>query len=305
VTGWLRRGAAAASLAGERGDLWQPAMLASFVYGGWLPLLLVIAPPDGNDLEYFGVSLITSGVYPLNVVALSFAAVAACILLLLLAVVAETALDGLLRRRPIRNASRMAWSGLAILLLATLPVVVAGAGLVMAIVAAAPGVYISPDVETPVLARLAGAVLPYLVAVALAVLIGQSFGGLALRLAAAEDGRDTMGAIRAAARRLLRRPFGPVGVALVGWVKDLLLAAASYLLLRSLWSAVGDRLSAGPPLRPETLLLLVGFVGIWLAVLIVGGALHAFVSAWWLAELSSLPQGAGTASLPARQRDPV
>ncbi len=280
-------------------------MLASLVYVGWLPLLLVVAPPDGNDLEYFGVSLITSGFYPLNVIALSVAAVAGFILLVLLAAVAETALVGLLRGRPIGGASRMAWSGLAILLVATLPVLLAGAALVMALVSVAPGVYISPDVGTPVLLRLAAAILPYLVAVGVAILFGQSFGGVALRVAALEGGRDTTGAIRAGLRRLFRDPLGPLGVALVGWLKDLLLVVGGYLLLRGPWSAVGDRLSGGPPLRPEALLLLVGFVGIWLAVLIVGGTLHAFVSAWWLAELPSLPRGAGSGSVPARQQDPM
>ncbi len=280
-------------------------MLASLVYVGWLPLLLVVAPPDGNDLEYFGISLITSGFYPLNVVALSVAAVAGFILLALLAAVAETALVGLLRGRPVAGASRMAWSGLAILLVATLPVLVAGTALVMAIVSVAPGVYISPDVETPVLLRLAWTVLPHLVAVGAAILVGQSFGGVALRVAALGSGRDTTGAIRAGFRRLVRDPFGPLGVALVGWVKDLLLVVGGYLLLSGPWSAVGDRLSGGPPLRPEALLLLVGFVGIWLAVLIVGGALHAFVSAWWLAELPSLPRSAGTEAAPANQQDPV
>jgi len=167
VTAWLRRGAAAASLAGERGDLWPPATLASLVYLGWLPLLAVVAPPNGNDLEYFGVSLITSGAYPWNVVALCVAAVAGFVLLLLAAAVAEIALAGLLRRRPTRAASRTALSGLAVLLLATLPVIVAAAALVSGIVAVAPGVYISPDVQTPVLLRLAGALLPHLAGVAL------------------------------------------------------------------------------------------------------------------------------------------
>jgi len=305
VTAWLRRGAAAASLAGERGDLWPPATLASLVYLGWLPLLAVVAPPNGNDLEYFGVSLITSGAYPWNVVALCVAAVAGFVLLLLAAAVAELALAGLLRRRPTRAASRTALSGLAVLLLATLPVIVAAAALVSGIVAVAPGVYISPDVQTPVLLRLAGALLPHLAGVALAILAGQVFGGLALRLAIHDAGHDTAGAIRLALRRIARDPWGPFGVALVGWLKDLVLLAGSYAALRALWAPVADRMSGGPLTRPETLLLLVGFVGIWLGILALGGALHAWISAWWHAELSPAGTPAVAAPLPTTQPDPM
>lgn len=305
MTGWLRRGAAAASLASERGDLWPPAMLASFVYVGWLPLLLVVAPPSGSDLEYFGVSLITSGAYPANVIALSTAAVAGFVLLVILAAFSEVALIGLIRRSPVGEASRSAVSGAAVMLVALVPVIIACALLVMAIIAAAPGVYVSPDVATPVLLRLAAAVLPYLIGVALAILIGQVFGGLALRAAIASNGEATLGAIRSAFGRLARAPLGPIGVAVVGWLKDLLLLAGSYALLGAVWGPVDDRLGGGPLARPETIPLLVGFVAIWLGLLMVGGALHAFVSAWWLAELSPDRAPLADEQSPAGQPDPM
>lgn len=304
MIGWLRRGAAAASLASERGELWPPGMLASLVFLGWPLLLLIVAPPNGNDLEYFGVSLITSSSYPANVIALCVAAVSGVLLLVVGSAAAEIALNGLLTRRSPRAASRSVPSVTAILLLASLPVIVASAALVMAIVAVAPGVYLSPDVDTPILIRLAGAVLPYLAGVAVAVLIGQVFGGIALRLAIAEGGQDTAPAIRGGLRRLVHAPWGVAGVAVVGWAKDLLLAGGSYLLLHALWGPVSDRLTAGPLARPETLLLLVGFVGIWLVLLMVGGALHAFVSAWWFAELSPASEPIA-ASWPAGQPDPM
>lgn len=305
MTGWLRRGAAAASLAGERGELWPPATLASLVYLGWPLLLVVLAPPNGNDLEYFGVSLVTSGTYPANVIALCVAAVSGFVLLLLAAAAAEIALVGMLTRRTVESASRTALSGVAILLLATVPVMVALIALVLDIVAVAPGVYISPDIQTPILLRLAEAVLPYLVGVAVAILIGQVLGGMALRLAISNGGRDAGPAIRKSLRRLGRRPWGPFGVALVGWLKDLLLAGGSYLLLRAVWAPVSDRLTAGPLARPETLLLLVGFVGIWLVLLVVSGALHAFVSAWWFMELSPEAEPTAAPSWQAGRPDPM
>ncbi|HET6744763.1 MAG TPA: hypothetical protein VFH90_02825, partial [Candidatus Limnocylindria bacterium] len=45
-------------------------------------------------------------------------------------------------------------------------------------------------------------------------------------------------------------------------------------------------LSDGRVANPSTLLLLLGFVAIWLALLLVAGALHVVVSAWWAMELA-------------------
>ncbi|HSM38532.1 MAG TPA: hypothetical protein VK838_04300 [Candidatus Limnocylindrales bacterium] len=286
MTGWLRRGAAAASLAGNRGDLWPPGTLAWLVYLGWLPILLVVAPPSGDDLEYIGVSLITSGSYPANVIALSVAAVAGFLLLCLLAAVGETALFAALRRAPGLATSQTGLSALAVVLLATVPVLIALAALVSGIIAAAPAAFTSPDVDTPVLLRLATALTPYLVGLLIALLVGQLFGGLALRVAIREAGRGTADAIRQALRRIVRDPWGPLGVTVVALVKDLLLFAASYGLLRVLWTPIQAGLGAGPLASPTTLLLLVGLVVTWLALLLIGGALHVAISAWWLAELS-------------------
>jgi hypothetical protein len=138
VTAWLRRGAVAATLAGERGDLWPAGALAWLVYAGWLPLLLVVAPPSGSGLEHLGVSLVTSGAYPANVIALAATMVAGFCLLLLLAAGCEIALAGVIRRSAPRTPAAVALGGLAIFLLAAAPVIVAGAALVLAIVAVAP-----------------------------------------------------------------------------------------------------------------------------------------------------------------------
>lgn len=305
MNGWLRRGAAAASLAGDRGDLWPPAMLASFVYIGWLPLLLVVAPPNGSDLEYLGVSLITSSAYPANVVALAAVGVTGFMLLVFVAALAEVALTGLLWRTPVAAPSRTAVSGAVLMLMAMLPVFAALALLVLAIVAAAPGVYVSPDVSTPVLLRLAQAVLPYIVGLAIAILVGQVFGGLALRAGIDRGDGATSGAIRITLRRLARDPWRPLGISTIGWAKDLLLFACSYAILHIVWGPVHDRLSGGLLARPETIPLLVGFVAIWFGLLMVGGASHAFISAWWLAELSPMRGPSVNEVRPPGQTDPI
>lgn len=305
MTAWLRRGAAAATLAGERGDLWPAGALAWLIYAGWLPLLLVVAPPNGSDVEYFGVSLVTSGSYPANVIALSAALVAGFCLLLLLASACEVALAGAVRRAVRHPQSGAALGGLAILLLATVPVIVAGVALVLEIISVAPGVYTSPDVSTPVLLRLGAAVFPYLVAAAVGLVVGQVFGGLALRLLVRDPAHDTAAAIAGALRRLARDPWGPLGVALVGTLKDLLLTGVGYLVLALAWRPVSESIQVSRLTSPPTLLLLVGFVGIWLALVMVGGTLHAIISTWWLAEVSPVPPPEGHRSHADAQPHPV
>lgn len=285
---WLRRGAAAASVAGDRGDLWPAGALAWLVFAGWLPLLLVVAPPSGNDLEYLGVSLITSGSYPANVIALSVVAVAGFLMLCLLAATSEVSLVAALRREPRLASSRTGLGAMAVVLLATVPGVLAGALLAIGLVAQAPAAFTSPDVDTPVLLRLLLPVLPQLLVLVVAVAVGQLFGGVALRITSWDAADGTGGAIRAAARRIGRDPWAPLGVALMALIKDVSLFVASYALLRVLWGPIEASLGPGLLSSPTTLLLLVGFVATWLALLLIGGALHVAISAWWLGALTPI-----------------
>ena len=285
MTGWLRRGAAALAVASDRGELWPAGTLASLVYLGWLPLLAVVAPPDAGDLAFFGVSLIASGAYPANVVALAVAAVAGLLLLYLLAVTAEAAL--LQAMAPGREPARPRLTGaLAVARVASLPAAAAAGALALAIAGQAAGAFTSPDVDTPILLRLVLAVLPFVIILLLAVLLGLVVGAIALRRLLGGEAAGFGAALGGAFRQLRRAPAGPAGVAVVGWLKDLLLLAVAYALLRVLWAPIGGLLGPGLPGSPEALLLLVGFVAIWLALLLAGGALHVALSAWWLAELT-------------------
>ena len=51
-----------------------------------------------------------------------------------------------------------------------------------------------------------------------------------------------------------------------------------------LWIPIGSALDGGRLATPGTLLLLLGFVAIWLGLLLVAGAVHVAVSAWWAIE---------------------
>jgi hypothetical protein len=85
-------------------------------------------------------------------------------------------------------------------------------------------------------------------------------------------------------RDLAAAPARWLGVAAVGWIKDGLLVVGSWALLRTMWETIQDSMGPGLFARPQSLVLLVGFVAIWLILLLVGGALHALISAWWLLE---------------------
>lgn len=287
MSAWAKRGAYALQLAGDRADLWPAGALAALAYLGWLPLLLVVAQPDGGDLSFMGVSLVSSGAFPANVVALSVALVAGFVLLCLLAGLAET---GLLRMAAARDAAqppfgRATLAALVAILVAALPAVGALGAVLVGLAAAAPGAFTSPDLDTSVLVRLAGAVWPFLVLLVLAAIVGQALGGAALRRSLAAPDRPLAESLSTAAGDALRRP-GVLALAAAAAAKDVAVLASSYALLRVLWAPIEQRLADGRLGSPETLLLLLGFVAIWLGLLLAAGALHVAVSAWWALELA-------------------
>lgn len=296
MSSWLRRGAAAATLAGERADLWPAGTLAWSASLGWLPLLLAVAPPDVDDVAGLAVSLYSSGSYPANVVALAVAAVSGFMLLAMLAAAAEVAIVRALQAqapargestRPARHvpsSGAATLAGLAVVLLSAAPALVAAAWLAVRIATEGPAIYSAPGSESTIVPRLAAAVLPQIALLAVVLLLSQALGGSLLRRAISAPS-DRLGAVlRDGLRDVARRPFRPIGVAAVGVLKDGLLLAGSWALLQVLWRPIGAALGPGLLDSPQVLLLLVGFVAIWLILLLVGGALHAFVSAWWLFE---------------------
>ena len=288
MRGWVRRAVAAAQLAGDRSDLWPAGALAWLAYAGWLPLLLVLAEPDPNGLAFLGASIYSSGAFPLNVVALSAGAV---ILITALCAIAATAEAALQRDAAIAERSMQTpfWQGaltaFAIALAATLPAAVAVTALVAGGVAVGQEVFTSSDIDTPLLIRMAGPLLPYLVVVALAVLVGQAFGGVAIRRALAAPDTAVGETLTSSVRWLVRRPSS-LGVAFSGMLVDAAKVIFTFALLRIIWAPIATRLTDGRLASPDTVLLLLGFVAIWLALLLMAGALHVAVSAFWAMELA-------------------
>jgi hypothetical protein len=81
---------------------------------------------------------------------------------------------------------------------------------------------------------------------------------------------------------------------------DLISALVSLALLRALWGPIGAALDGGRLATPDTLLLLLGFVAIWLALLLAAGAVHVAISAWWAMELARGGTWTGAAGAGAR-----
>ncbi|HEX5397348.1 MAG TPA: hypothetical protein VFX74_09725, partial [Candidatus Limnocylindria bacterium] len=170
-------------------------------------------------------------------------------------------------------------------LVAALPAVAAAVVVVAGIAAVAPGEYQSPDIGGPLGLRIARDVAPFAVLLLVAVVAGQAFGAAATRRALHAPRLSVAGVLAAAVRDVLRHAWHLAILAVVTLLALVAALAITYLLLRILWAPIGVQLGQGQLGGPQTLLLLVGFVAVWLCLLIGIGALHAWASAWWMLEL--------------------
>ena len=294
MRGWLAGARSAAKLAADRAELWIPGTLAALAFLGWLPLVIAVVPfPDTAGLTFFGADLVSSGSYPLNVLLLGVAGLLGMLSLCLLVALGEAALQRALRPLLGVRGSEPRDDGWAesltaetavvfvVILVALLPAVAAAFGLALWVAAAAPGEFMSPDIGgTPVM-RVVGDVLPGIVLLALVVVAAQAFGGAVERRAIGPSAEPLGRATRHAIGDLARRPAitaATLGATTLALVVQL---GVSTLVLVVLWKPIRVALDAGDLATPSTILLLVGFTAIWLCLLLAGGALNAWASAWW------------------------
>ncbi len=290
---WL----SAARLAGgvaERPATWLPAGLAWVATLGWLSLVVpVVPPPSQSALTYFGAGMHTSGDWPLNLILLVFGVLALVGLAATLAAVGNAVLIGQVEDRDVEAADVGRLVGTSVVF--GLPALLAVGLAAVAFAALAPGEFnrggASGDGVTRTLLRLA--LLP-----ATAVLLaaaGSVLGGVAGRTAV--RGRSlAAGIVRAPAAA---RGLGTAGAihAVVGLLLAVGYVVVAATLIAVLWAPIGTRLEAGEAGDPATLVLLVGFVAIWLCLVLGGGALHAWSTATW-AHLD----GSEAASMDSRER---
>ena len=281
---WWTAAGWAAGLVADRPALWLPGALAWTVTVGWLVLVIGVARPPGTaELTFLGAGLYTSGAWPWNVLGLGGLLAGLAALAVLLGALGEAVLlRG--RRASAGTVGRIA----ALTAIVATPVLVALLLLGIALVAVAPAEFNAPDSGADPLVRTLGGVLPVVAVVAVLFLAGSTLHAAAARPIAAGSGfvaalRTGIGDLRVAA------PAAALHV-LVTTTARLGYLALAATLLRVLWSPIGLQLDVGQ-IDAGVVLLLVGFVAIWLCLVLGGGALHAWGSVTWSRLLGARLQG--------------
>lgn len=274
---WLSGGLAAARLAGDRAELWFPGALVSFAAAGWLVLLLTVAPdPDAAGAAGLGMQLLASPWWPWNVVVLGVAIVSGLVTILLAVAFGEvTLMMGL--SDPARDGRALTVpKAMAVLTVASLPALGAALLLGWLVAPAAVDAVIAGDPATPVSTRVLEVTWPYLLLLSVVVVGVQAVGAAGLR----QRGWQALATVRRRGHRLVPQ-------AAVTFVAFIGAQALTGGMLAVLWDPLADRLAIGGLAQPTTAILLLGFVWIWLVLVIICGVVQAWTSAWWQAELGA------------------
>jgi hypothetical protein len=286
---WLRNASAAVRLAADRGDLWLAGALGALGYVAWLPLVLAVSSvPRASDLAFMGAGIFSSELFPLNLLLLATLAALGILIGCLLAALAEAILlRGLGLGTPQRPLTREVEVVFSVVLVAVLPAVAVAAALLSGVAAVAPAEFGAPDAGVPLALRIALRLLPLLAGLAILAVAGQALGGVAIRKVVGPGALSVAASLKAALQDLIAHPARRIGLALVSLALDVLAVVLGVALLRVLWAPIGADLAGGQLISPQALLLLVGFVAVWLAVILAFGALHVWISAWWSLELGA------------------
>lgn len=279
---WLAAASPALAHVADRPTLWVPGALAWVASVGWMPFVAGVARvPTQSELTYFGAGMQTSGLWPLNLVLLAAGAVAVVTLGVGLVAVANAALDAVLGDRAFAPAD--AGRRFVTSLIGVLPVALVVFVILVATIAVAPAEFNRPQGDPGPVLRTLGRLMPLLVLGAVVVVSTAALAGLAGR-AATEAGSIAGGL--AGLPSMLRRAGSAGAVhAAVTAVVGIVFLVLSGILVHELWAPIGSGLVVGGAIDATGALLLVGFVAIWLCLVLAGGALHAWGSATWSALL--------------------
>ena len=272
---WLRGGRSAARLAAGRADLWFPGALVAFAFVGWAGFLAVVAsPPNETDALYLGIRLAGSAWWPWNVVALVVAGVLGVTALLLAIAFGEVALLAGLST-PDQSLPSTVPRAMRVLSLAAGPVLLLAVALLWVVAPAFEEAFRQPDPTTPYLLRVLVITWPALMVIALVGAAAQAVGAMTLRLP-----------WRAALSNLTRRPQRALLQAALTMSAFVGIQLLTVVLLSTLWQPLASRLAEGRLAEPSTAILLLGFVWIWLVLVVLAGVVQAWISAWWSEELA-------------------
>jgi hypothetical protein len=269
---WLVRAGAVADDVSRRPELWLPGALGWLVTVGWLVLVVGVAhPPSVSELTFAGATIFTSGAWPWNAIAIAGTAVAVLVAASALFSVAEAFLVG---RWPVTRARLVRRFVLTVV--CVLPALIALLGLATAAFAIAPVEFNAPGRDGDPVLRTLVRLTPLVFAVAIAAVAGSAIHAAASR----DDDMAVADAIRSAPRHLARAGAPAVIQAATALIGRLAFGALAAALLRVLWAPIAERLAVDG-MDAAVMLLLVGFVAIWLCLVLAGGALHAWGSLTW------------------------
>jgi hypothetical protein len=287
---WLTAAIAGADLVAGRAATWLPGALAWSLTGGWIPLLVAVAwPPSISELTFLGARIYSSGAWPWNAVAIGAGALLAGAIGFVLVAVAEALLIGSPRRVPMGpGLGRL----LGIGFITAAPVLATLLAAAMAFVIVAVREFNAPNDGGPLLRSL-GRIAPFVVAVGVAWLVAGAAHAAASRRALLE-GAGLVDALAAVPGRLWRAGITGLVHALAVPLFRVAYLVVAALLLSVLWDPIAGRLDRGG-IDAAVLPLLVGFVAIWLCLVLGGGALHAWGSVTWTRVLGTPASGRGGA----------
>ena len=283
----LRDAPSVARVVADHAELWIPGAVAWLVTVGWVVFLLaVVVLPGEGDLAFFATGVWSSSAWPLNAWLMAVTGVMALLVGLALLGLAEVALwrwvAHVTGAPPHARAVTAVWRLIALEALSAVPVLVALLVLVGVAVTAVPDAFQTPD-GGDLVARIVRPLAPGLALVGVALFMAQALAAAAGRraLRGAPLGEAMLGALADLRRAPAELATLAIGSALIssGY------AIGSWLLLRVLWAPIGAGLAAGSGIGAGAGLLLVGFVAIWLCLVLGGGAVHAWASTWWTLEL--------------------
>jgi hypothetical protein len=263
---------AAARVAVDRSDLWLPGSVVAFAGAGWLVFLVTVAPPpSAAGAAGLAFEMAASPWWPWNLFVLMLAVASGLLSLFLVIAFGEVAILLGLSEPGARTLPRTVPRAMAVLLAAALPVLA-----LLLVLVGAVGPLLVNAVEG---GRLLAVAWPFLILLGVLVVVVQAFGAAGLR----RRGAGSLRAIRRHGHRLIPQ-------AAITFVLFVLGQLLTWTILGVLWEPLAQRLTAGGLASLSTAFLLLGFVWIWLVLVVLAGVGQAWTSAWWSAELGSEDQ---------------
>ena len=272
---WIAAAGGSLREVADRPLLWLPGALAWLTTVGWVPFVLaVVRPPTVAELTYLGSRFWTSGMWPWNAVLVAAGAVALAVVALSLASAANAVLLAAAAGR--RASTRDAGSLLVLALLGAVPVAFCALAIAVGVIAVGPAEFNRPQAETGPIVRTLARLAPLLVFSGLLAVVASTLAGIAGRGAIrAGDPAAGVAAVPGVVRRAGSAGLVHAAAAAVVGLGHLVLTG---LLLAVLWAPIGAGLASGAGIDFAAGLLLVGFVAIWLCLVLAGGAVHAWAS---------------------------